>query len=227
VTTRAKRIKVLVADDQTLFRDLMISHMKRHADILVIGQAVSGKDTLEKARELQPDVVLLDIQLGDMDGIEVTEGLKRQSPSTRVVLLTGFHNEDYIYRALQMGASGYLSKDSSVEDVLEAVRLAHKGDSLLDPVATTRLIREFEIRKTQSPPTGEPQPSDNGALEKLTTREQEILGLIADGLSNQDIAQRLFISEYTVKTHISNMFRKLGLNDRVQAVLFALQHGLR
>lgn len=225
VTPRVKRIKVLVADDQTLLRDLMVSQLKRHADIQVIGEALSGAETLTKVAELRPDVVLLDIHLGDMDGLDVTQAIKEHSSGTKVVLLTGFHNEEYIYRAFKMGASGYLSKDSSMDEVLNAVREAHRAESLLDPDATMKLLREFEIRKSKGTPSEEPQKSDG--LERLTSREHEILGLIADGQSNQQIADHLFISEYTVKTHISNLFRKLGISDRVQAVLWALEHGVR
>jgi DNA-binding NarL/FixJ family response regulator len=229
VKPREKKIRVLVADDQNLFREMMVGYLERESDIQVVGQAVSGADTMSKTTELSPDVVLLDIQLGDLDGLEVTRAIKQRRPETRVVLLTGFHNEEYIYRAFQLGASGYLSKDTSMDRVLEAVRKAHKGDALLEPTSTTRIIREYERLSQMGPNHAESRAVEppNGMLVKLTPREREILALIADGLSNQEIASRLFISEYTVKTHVSNLFRKLGINDRVQAVLYALARGIR
>jgi len=227
-SARKSRIKVLVADDQTLFRQMLVQHLDHEPDIEVVGEAQSGTDTLSKIETLTPDVVLLDIQLGDMDGLEVTEHVRARFSNTRIVLLTGFHNEAYIYRGLQAGASGYLSKDSSIDGVLDAVRRAFRGDALLDPAATTRILRKFEqhgrAEVTLSPSKStEAQP----ARVKLTPREHEILMFIADGLSNQEIASRLVISEYTVKTHVSNLFRKIEVNDRVQAILYALKHRLR
>lgn len=228
MTAREKStIKVLVADDQKLFREMLIDHLRQEADIEVVGEADSGADTLEKARRLSPDILLLDIQLGDMDGLEVTEKVKAGVPNVKVVLLTGFHNEEYIYRGFQVGASGYLSKDTSLERVLDAVRRAYEGDALLEPMTTTRIIREFDRRDRQGERASRPEPAAEDKTPKLTPRETEILTLIADGKSNQEIAERLFISEYTVKTHVSNLFRKLGINDRVQAVLHAFKIGLR
>jgi len=170
--------------------------------------------------------VLLDIVMPDIDGIEVTRMIKRDFPETKVVLLTGYHLEKFIFEALQMGASGYLSKDSSAEQVKEAVRTAMRGESLLEPKITTQLIHEFvKLRRSEKEPSRESKKES--AVGSLTAREKEILALIAKGKSNQEISADLFISEYTVKTHISNLFRKLNLNDRVQAVLFALENGIR
>lgn len=228
MTAREKSIRVLVADDQALFRQLMIQQLTQQKDIEVVGEAESGAETIEKAKRLDPDVLLCDIQLGDMDGLEVTESVKQQGSHVKIVLLTGFHNEEYIYRGFQVGASGYLSKDTSVEGVLDAVRRAYLGDALLEPVATTRILREFDRRGRHELPSSHMRRAEaQREAVKLTKRESEILVLIADGLSNQEIAERLFISEYTVKTHVSNLFRKIGVNDRVQAILYALQVGPR
>lgn len=228
MSPRDRVIRVLVADDQALFREMLVQSLTHEPDIEVVGAAESGAETLEKTTRLSPDVLLLDIQLGDMDGLEVTEKIKKQREDIKVVLLTGFHNEEYIYRGFQSGASGYLSKDTSVEGVLQAVRQAFSGDALLEPDNTTRILRQYEpTRRHVSHPTlprrGDAQPSPV----PLTKRESEILALIADGLSNQEIAQRLFIRESTVKTHVSNLFRKIGVNDRVQAILYALSIRLR
>lgn len=228
MTPREKSIRVLVADDQALFRQMLIHQLTQQKDIEVVGEAESGAETIEKAARLEPDILLCDIQLGDMDGLEVTESVKQQGGHVKIVLLTGFHNEEYIYRGFQVGASGYLSKDTSVEGVLDAVRRAYEGDALLEPVATTRILREFEHRGRREPgPAHLRRNQSRRDPVKLTKRENEILVYIADGLSNQEIADRLFISEYTVKTHVSNLFRKIGVNDRVQAILYALEVGLR
>lgn len=226
---RKKHIRVLVADDQKLFREMLVCRLSEEADMEVVGEAESGTEALNKAIYLKPDILLLDIQLGDMDGLEVTERIKLQVPDVKVVLLTGFPNEEYIYRGFQVGASGYLSKDDSVDNVLDAVRQAHEGDALLDPTSTTRIIREFEQRGKVGPDIRERELGRRKTIRepiRLTPRETDVLRLIADGLSNQEIAERLVISEYTVKTHVSNLFRKLGINDRVQAVLYALDIGL-
>lgn len=228
MTPREKSIRVLVADDQALFRQMLIHQLTQQKDIEVVGEAESGAETIEKVARLDPDVLLCDIQLGDMDGLEVTESVKQKGGHVKIVLLTGFHNEAYIYRGFQVGASGYLSKDTSVEGVLDAVRRAYVGDALLEPVNTTRILREFEHRgrRELAPPHLRRNEARREPV-KLTKRENEILVHIADGLSNQEIADRLFISEYTVKTHVSNLFRKIGVNDRVQAILYALEVGLR
>ncbi|MHB2021083.1 MAG: response regulator [Candidatus Xenobia bacterium] len=217
---------MLVADDQNLFREMMINHLGMEPDIEVVGASVSGEETLEMVRNLQPDVVLMDIILPDVDGITVTGQIKRTLPDVKVVLLTGYHQERYIFEALQMGASGYLSKDATAQTVKDAVRTAYRGESLLEPKVTTQLITEFvKMKKGDRPKQPEEAPEDG--LRGLTTREREILRLIAQGKSNQDISTELFISEHTVKTHISNLFRKLGMTDRVQAVLYAIEKGVR
>ena len=220
------KIRVLVADDQNLFREMMINHLGMEPDIEVVGASVSGEETLDMVRSLQPDVVLMDIILPDVDGITVTGQIKRAQPDVKVVLLTGYHQERYIFEALQMGASGYLSKDATAQTVKDAVRTAYRGESLLEPKVTTQLITEFVKMKKGDRPRQPEEPQEDG-LRGLTTREREILKLIAQGKSNQDISTELFISEHTVKTHISNLFRKLGMTDRVQAVLYAIEKGVR
>ncbi|HEY4000339.1 MAG TPA: response regulator transcription factor [Candidatus Xenobia bacterium] len=222
----AKKIRVLVADDQNLFREMMIASLSSEPDIDVVGASVSGEETLSMVSDLKPDVVLMDIILPDVDGITVTGKIKRDCPEVKVVLLTGYHQERYIFEALQMGASGYLSKDSTAQTVKDAVRTAHQGESLLEPKVTTQLITEF-VKMKRGDRTRPEEPQVEDGLRGLTTREREILKLIAQGKSNQDISSELFISEHTVKTHISNLFRKLGMTDRVQAVLFAIEKGLK
>ncbi len=223
----AKKIRVLVADDQNLFREMMMVSLGQETDIEVVGASVSGEETLGMVRNLKPDVVLMDIILPDVDGITVTGQIKKDFPQVKVVLLTGYHQERYIFEALQMGASGYLSKDSTAQSVKDAVRTAHQGESLLEPKITTQLITEFVKMKKGDRPRQPEEPAQEDGLRGLTSREREILKLIAQGKSNQDISSELYISEHTVKTHISNLFRKLGMTDRVQAVLYAIEKGVK
>lgn len=216
-------LRVLIVDDQTLLVDLLCQHLANQPGLQVCGRASSGTEGLQKLAELQPDVVLLDIRLGDIDGFEVLRSAKSVAPNTRVVLFTGYYQEDAIYRAFRLGASGYISKEAGLDSVTEAIRTAHQDNSLLDPKATTRLLRRGRRHKALP----ELEPLGDPVLASLTAREYEILQMIADGLSNTQIAESLVISEYTVKTHISNLFRKMGINDRVQAIIFALDRGLR
>jgi DNA-binding NarL/FixJ family response regulator len=218
-----REFTVLIVDDQTLLVDLLCEHIDRQPGLTVCGRASSGAEGLVRLSELKPDVMLLDIRLGDIDGFEVLKTAKATSPGTRIVLFTGYYQEEAIYRAFRLGASGYISKEAGLDAVTDAIRTAHHDHALLDPKATTRLLRRGRRHKALP----ELEPLGDPALAALTAREFEILQMIADGLSNLQIAQKLVISEYTVKTHISNLFRKIGVNDRVQAIIFALDRGLR
>jgi DNA-binding NarL/FixJ family response regulator len=220
-------IRVLVADDQNLFREMLIGMLSMEEDIEVVAEASQGRDALEKIRAFKPDVVLIDINMPELDGIQVAEMVKKEFDKIKVVMLTGYSQEDYIFEALQKGASGYLSKDISAEKVKEAIRTVHQGESLLEAKITTKLIREFvKIQGTEKP--NEPQEAQEDTRDiPLTKRETEILRLIARGMSNVEIGKKLFISEHTVKTHVGNLLRKLSLSDRVQAVLYAVERGIR
>lgn len=220
------KIRVLVADDQNLFREMLVGMLNMENDIEVVGEAATGTDAIKKIRSLQPDVVLVDINMPDQNGIRVTEVVKKEFEQIRVVVLTGYSQDNYIFEALQRGASGYLSKDITADKVKEAIRTVYQGESLLEAKITTKLIREFV--KIQ----GAEKVSGNVEILKeedipLTKREIEILKLIANGMSNLEIASKLFISEHTVKTHVGNLLRKLNLSDRVQAVLYAIERGIR
>ena len=163
------------------------------------------------------------MRLGDLDGFDVLREARRLLPEARIVLFTSYYQEDALYRAFRLGASAYLSKEAGLDAITQAILTTHENKSLLDPKATTGLLRRGRRHK----PPADLDPAASPRLSQLTEREYEILQFVADGLSNAQVAERLVISEYTVKTHISNLFRKLGINDRVQAVIFALEHGLR
>jgi len=221
------RIRVFVADDQHLFREMLVGLLNVEDDLEIVGEASNGKEAVQKIRELKPDVVLIDINMPELNGIQVTELIKKEFDSVRIVVLTGYSEEDYIFEALQRGASGYLSKEVSAAKVKEAIRTVHQGESLLEARITTKLIKEFV--KMQGAERVPEQEESSGHYKDipLTKREVEILRLIARGMSNVEIGAKLYISEHTVKTHVGNLLRKLGLSDRVQAVLYAVERGIR
>jgi DNA-binding NarL/FixJ family response regulator len=212
-------IPVLIADDQALVRGGFRLILEAQEDIEVVGEAEDGRQALALARELSPDVVLMDIRMPELDGLEATRRLVADGDAPRVLMLTTFGEDEYVYDAMKSGASGFLLKDIRPEQLAEAVRVAAAGDALLAPAITRRLIEEFVRR----PPPGSGLPTE---LSQLTERELEVLKLIARGLSNAEIAAELYLSEATVKTHITHVLTKLNLRDRVQAVVLAYESGL-
>jgi DNA-binding NarL/FixJ family response regulator len=209
-------ITVLVADDQPLARAGFRTILAAAPGIEVVGEAADGEAAVEQALRLRPEVVLMDIQMPKLDGIEAT----RRLPGQRVIVLTTFGLDDYIVEALRAGASGFLLKDASVEELLGAVRAVAAGDAQLSPAVTRRLLDRVAGRL----PT--PVRSESAAVRSLTARELEVLARLAAGRSNAEIATELFVSEATVKTHVSNLLAKLGLRSRIQAVIFAYESGL-
>lgn len=214
----AATIGVLVVDDQEVVRSGFAALLETQADFRVVGTAADGVEAVAVCRRTQPDVVLMDIRMPGMDGIEATRRLCGQEGRPRVLILTTFDLDEYVYEALRAGASGFLLKDVTAERLFDAVRVVAAGEALLAPTITRRLIREFagmhrqEVRAV--------------TLATLTPRETEVLRLVAEGLSNPEIARRLVVSEETVKTHVSRMLAKLGLRDRTQAVVMAYESGL-
>ncbi|MGW3120793.1 response regulator [Streptomyces sp. NPDC001107] len=213
-------IRVVIADDQQMVRQGFTVLLNTKPDIEVIGQAVDGLDAVAKVAELAPDVVLMDIRMPELGGIEATRRITEATPHIRVLVLTTFDLDEYVYEALRAGASGFLLKDASVDQLAEAVRVVAAGDALLAPGITRRLITRFSRLDDK------PRAPLKERVGDLTERETEVLALIAQGLSNAEIAQRLVVAEQTVKTHVGRILVKLGLRDRTQAAVFAYESGL-
>ncbi|MDG5801328.1 response regulator transcription factor [Streptomyces ossamyceticus] len=213
-------IRVLIADDQQMVRQGFSVLLNTQPDIDVVGQAVHGLDAIDKVADLAPQVVLMDIRMPELGGIEATRRITTENPHIKVLVLTTFDLDEYVYEALRAGASGFLLKDASADQLAEAVRVVAAGDALLAPGITRRLIAEFSRLGTP------PRAPLKDRVGDLTERETEVLSLIAQGLSNAEIAQRLVVAEQTVKTHVGRILVKLGLRDRTQAAVFAYECGL-
>ena len=211
---------VLIADDQALVRVGLRKILDAEAEIDVVGEANDGEEAVSEARRVRPDVVLMDIRMPVLDGIEATRRIVTTQPGTRVLILTTFGLDNYVYDALRAGASGFMLKDAPPEEIAAAVHILARGEALLAPAVTRAVIEEFT---RQQPVATAPAPR---ALEELTPREQEVLDLLAQGLSNPEICQQLVISEATTKTHVARILQKLRVRDRVQAVVFAYEHGI-
>jgi DNA-binding NarL/FixJ family response regulator len=208
----------MIVDDQTLIRDGLVTICERLPDVEVVGTAADGEDAVRLAHELAPDVVLMDLRMPRLDGIEATRRIRAELPDTQVVVLTTYSDDESVVAALGAGALGYLTKDAGREDIGRALAAAQRGQALLDPAVHARLV---QIAQQQ------PAAATDGALpDGLTVREAEVLAYLARGLSNQEIATTLFVGEATVKTHINRIFAKTHSRDRAQAVAYAHRHGL-
>ena len=211
-------IRIVIADDQALVRTGFRVILDSEPDLEVVGEASDGRETVELVQARRPEVVLMDIRMPNLDGIEATRRLTALTPPPRVLMLTTFDLDEYVYEALRAGASGFLLKDAGADELLHAVRVVAAGDSLLSPSITRRLIADYARR---------PSPSEQpAALAELTPRELEVLRLVARGLSNAEIARQLVLGDATVKTHVARIFQKLDLHDRAQAVVLAYETGL-
>ena len=211
--------RVLIVDDDHLMRAGLAELLTADPGIEIIGQAATGREAIEQARRLGPDVVLMDVRMPDVDGIAATRELARAAPSVRVLILTTFEQDDYIFGALRAGASGFLLKRTRPEELLAAVHTIAAGEALLSPSVTRRVIDRMAQQPT-------PQLADQAKLDALTPREREVLELIARGLSNREIAAELAVEESTIRTHVKRILMKLELRDRVQAVIFAYETAL-
>ncbi|MFB7500215.1 response regulator [Streptomyces sp. NPDC056161] len=213
-------VRIVLADDQPLVRSGLRVLMADHPDLEVVGEAATGAEAVQLVGEISPDVVVMDIRMPGMDGIEATRRITAGPAMTRVLVLTTFDEDDHVYGALRAGASGFVVKDMALDDILTAIRVVAAGDALIAPGVTRRLIADFARR-----PAAAPEPSLR-PVECLTEREQEVLTLVGRGRSNSEIAEDLFITVATAKSHISRLFTKLGARDRVQLVITAYEAGL-
>lgn len=213
-------VRVLLADDQPLVRGGFRVLIDSAADLVVVGEADTGLEAVDLARATEPDVVLMDIRMPQLDGLAATRLITAEQPQTRVLILTTFEIDDYVFQALRAGASGFLGKSAEPRQLLDAVRTVHRGDALLSPAATRSLIARCLAQPDRSPV---PSPDQ---LATLTDREREVLILVATGLSNEDIADRLVVSPHTAKTHVNRAMVKLGAHDRAQLVIIAYETGL-
>ncbi len=213
--TLAENIRVLIVDDHDIVREGQRALINTEPGMEVIGEARNGIEAIELAEKLQPDVILLDLHMPEKDGIDASEEIKKGNPEARILVLTSFAEDDRVFAAIKAGAMGYLLKDSSPQKILKSIREVFLGITSIEPRIADKLMREIQ-RTSDSPPTEEP----------LTNREMEVIQLLAEGLSNQEIAERLVISERTVRTHVTNILGKLHLANRTQAALYALREGL-
>jgi DNA-binding NarL/FixJ family response regulator len=213
-------IRILLADDQALFRESLRAYLSLQAGLSVVGEAANGEEALRLAATLRPDVVLMDVRMPLMDGVEATRRLHAAQPGCRVIVLTTFDDDEYVFDALRGGAVGYLLKDAPGSKLVEAIQAAARGESFLQPSVAAKLVEEFARLAKDAP------PRPDALAEPLTPRELEILRLVAGGLGNREISARLYITEGTVKNHVTVILGKLGVSDRTQAALKARDLGL-
>ena len=212
-------IELVIADDQDLVREGLRMMLDAEPDIVVVGEARTGKEAIARTHDLSPDVVLMDIRMPEVDGIEATRRLAAAGSTTKILVLTTFDLDEYVYRAMRAGASGFLLKDATREQFADGVRSVHAGDALLAPAITRRLVEDYCRRPT-------PDRTGTIAEHRLSPRELEVVDLVADGLSNAEIAEHLVLGETTVKSHVARILAKLDLRDRVQIVVFAYESGI-
>lgn len=209
-------IRVLVVDDHPVVREGIAAMLARQPDLAVVGEAADGLGAVDRALELQPDVVLMDLQMPRLDGVEAIRRIRAQLPSTQVIVLTTYDTDELVFQGIQAGARGFLLKDAPREELFRAIAAVHRGESLLQPSVAAKLIDRVTQMGSVAAPTEE----------RLSEREMDVLRLMAKGQPNKEIAQALFISESTVKTHVASIFQKLGVRDRTEAVTQALQRGI-
>jgi DNA-binding NarL/FixJ family response regulator len=216
-------VRVLVVDDQRVVRDGLALLLRVAPDVDLVGTAENGQVALDRLDELAPDVVLMDLRMPVLDGVEATRRIRAGHPTVQVIVLTTYADDESVFAALRAGARGYLTKDADADEIVRAVRRVHAGEAMLDASVQARLLDAFGAGL---PASAAPAPVAPDLPDDLTPREVEVLALIAEGLSNSEIARRLVVSEATVKTHVNRLFAKTGVRDRAQAVRYAYRHGL-
>ncbi|MAF38806.1 MAG: DNA-binding response regulator [Chloroflexi bacterium] len=213
-----EKIGILIVDDHAVVRDGLVAMLARQGDFAVVGEAKNGLEAVEKAVALRPDVVLMDLRMPELDGVEAMRRIRADEPDVRFIVLTTYDTDEYIFDAIEAGAKGYLLKDASREELFDAIRVVHRGESLIQPQVVSRVLDRFAQLSRQAAQGGGPQA--------LSEREVEVLRLMAKGAANKEIAAGLFISESTVKTHVTNIFQKLEVNHRTEAVTKAMAKGI-
>lgn len=219
-------IRLVIADDIPLFREMLVHTLEEEDDIEIVAHAANGLEAVEACRKHRPHVILLDVEMPKMNGVEATVVIKRECPDTKVVILTAYEDDRLIFELIRGGASGYLVKDTHVDEVVRAIRVAHDGESLIQPRVAQKILRMMSSMPSQDSATAAPATDAKEKLERLTAREREVLEGMAKGLNNKELAELFCIGHTTVKTHVNRMMQKLELRDRVEAVLFAVQAGL-
>ncbi|HOV27008.1 MAG TPA: response regulator transcription factor [Pseudobacteroides sp.] len=214
-----KKIKVLIADDHHMVRQGIKQILELENDIEVVSQASNGEEAVEFARQYKPDVILMDINMPGMNGLQAIEELKKDNDMYRIVVLTIHQDREYLFKTIQLGAEGYVSKDAESSVLIEAIRTVASGNTYVQPNMTNELVKEFNRMSTRV--------KEKEEESVLTSREIEVIGLIAEGLINKEIAKKLYISEKTVKNHVSNIFKKLNVSDRTQAAIYAFKHNIK
>jgi len=213
-------IRVLLVDDHTLFREGIRRLVNEQPDMEIIGEAANGRQAIDRAVELQPDVILMDIAMPDMTGLDAAEIIKKQRPQARVLLLTVHDDREYLFRALEVGASGYVLKEAEAQALVMAIQAVHRGEIYLYPSVTRWLVQDYLQRGRSG------HPEEQQRLDELTERQQTVLQLLAEGHTNQEIANKLVLSPYTIQTHIQNIMQKLNLHSRADLIKYAIRHGL-
>lgn len=219
------KIKIMIADDQALMRDGLASILSLKEDLEVVGTASDGQEAYERARELQPDIVLMDIRMPNTNGVEGTKRIRTDLPHIKVLMLTTFKDSELIFEALEEGASGYLLKDMPTDAIVQAIKTVHSGGVVLPEDLTSQILMEMK-KGNQLQETTRKEPVHTFSSELLTEREWEVLEQLGKGLNNKEISESLFITEGTVKNHVSNIINKLEIRDRTQAAIFAVRHGI-
>lgn len=219
-------IRLVIADDIPLFREMLVHTLEEEDDIDIVAHASNGLEAVDACRAHHPHVILLDVEMPKMNGVEATCLIRRECPETKVVILTAYEDDRLIFELIRGGASGYLVKDTHVDEVVKAIRVAHDGESLIQPRVAQKILRMMSSMPTQETQAQAPAVDVKEKLERLTAREREVLEGMAKGLNNKELAELFCIGHTTVKTHVNRMMQKLELRDRVEAVLFAVQAGL-